>query len=189
MPRKRPARARRLGPEDWQIAGLVALERDGLAGVSVERLAKALGATKGSFYWHYESHEDLLVSMLARWERLHTAETLAAFAAIADPRDRIRRLFQAAGDREPTIHLQLAAAAEHPLVAPVLARVSERRLAGLAATFRELGLAPAAARSRAALAYATYIGLAHLRRDSPVQRSPQARRRLAREAVAMLLPE
>lgn len=188
MPRKHPEPVRRLGPEDWELAALGALERGGIGAVAIGPLAQALGVTKGSFYWHYENREDLMVSALARWERVHTTEAIEALAAIEDPRKRIERLFEGAGGREPTIYFQLGAAADHPLVAPVLERVTERRLAALAATFRECGLAPAIARERAALAYATYMGLAQLRRDSPARHgSPRATRRLARRAAATLL--
>ncbi len=34
----------------------------------VEVLARDLGVSKGSFYWHFRDREDLLGRMLARWE-------------------------------------------------------------------------------------------------------------------------
>ncbi len=51
---------------DWTEAALVALARGGLAAVGVEPLAKELGATKGSFYWHFADRNELIVSTLFR---------------------------------------------------------------------------------------------------------------------------
>ena len=44
----------RLGPEDWVMAGFRALAADGPQAVRAETLARGLGATKGSFYWHFK---------------------------------------------------------------------------------------------------------------------------------------
>ena len=57
-----------LTPFDWTIAGIAALAEGGVDAVRVERLAKRLGASKGSFYWHFADRPALLQSMLALWE-------------------------------------------------------------------------------------------------------------------------
>ena len=53
-------------------------------------------------------------------------------------------------------------ALDHPIVAPVIGRVSQRRLEWLAASFRQAGLDPHAALNRARLAYAAYVGFLQL---------------------------
>jgi hypothetical protein len=59
------------------------------------------------------------------------------------------------------------AAASDPRVAPVLERVTRIRLAFLERQFEALGLDPSAARARARMAYAVYVGLGDLRRAAP----------------------
>jgi hypothetical protein len=54
--------------------------------------------------------------------------------------------------------------AKHPIVEPVLGRVTVRRIDFIAEIYQELGLAPAAARRRAIICYATYLGWLDLRR-------------------------
>ena len=49
---------------DWLDAALNTLEKEGIDRVKVERLAKELGVTKGSFYWHFKNRDDLLESLL-----------------------------------------------------------------------------------------------------------------------------
>jgi AcrR family transcriptional regulator len=63
-----PIRPSPLQPEDWIQAGFSQLSAHGVETVRVEILARNLGATKGSFYWHFKDREELLLRMLLRWE-------------------------------------------------------------------------------------------------------------------------
>lgn len=81
-----------LTPRDWVVAGLAALADGGIESVRVERLAKRLGTTKGSFYWHFPDRPALLEAMLALWEREGTRELIDNVAGIADPAERLRQL-------------------------------------------------------------------------------------------------
>ncbi|MGC4029795.1 MAG: TetR/AcrR family transcriptional regulator [Steroidobacteraceae bacterium] len=65
--KKAVSRAPRLGADDWVRAGLVTLARYGMANVRIERLARDLKVTKGSFYWHFKDRKALLDAMLAEW--------------------------------------------------------------------------------------------------------------------------
>ena len=62
-----PARPAALDAGAWTDAALEALAGGGIAAVRVEPLAKTLGVTKGSFYWHFADRRALLDAMLARW--------------------------------------------------------------------------------------------------------------------------
>jgi AcrR family transcriptional regulator len=157
----------KLSASDWTAAALQALAEGGLAAVAVEPLAAKLGATKGSFYWHFTGRDELLEVALAEWERRGTEDVIAASDAQPDVGTRLRellRLVLGAVEREPAVGVELAlqAAARHPLVAPVLARVTERRLAYLTGLFTELGFPPAEASRRGLLAYTAYLGHAQL---------------------------
>src|SRR5262245_43634467 len=53
--------------EDWLRAARLALLHRGREGVRVEVLARTLGVTKGSFYWHFRDRRDLLEALLREW--------------------------------------------------------------------------------------------------------------------------
>src|SRR6478735_6374421 len=63
------AQSGRLGRSDWIEAAFRALSVGGLGNLSVERLARELGATKGSFYWHFTDRPALVEAVLEEWER------------------------------------------------------------------------------------------------------------------------
>lgn len=58
-----------LGRNDWLRAARLALLRGGVEAVRVEPLARDLGVTKGSFYWHFKDREHLLELLLREWEQ------------------------------------------------------------------------------------------------------------------------
>ena len=59
---------RDLGRDDWLQAARLALLHGGVEAVRVEKLARNLGVTKGSFYWHFKDRDELLELLLREWE-------------------------------------------------------------------------------------------------------------------------
>jgi AcrR family transcriptional regulator len=157
------------------VAALDALARGGLTAVAVEPLAKALGTTKGSFYWHFADRNALIEAALERWEQRDTDRVIAAVERAPDVASRLRELLRlvftaVAGDSGASagsVELALQASAGHPPVARTLARVTERRLGYLHSLFRELGLSEQRARDRSLLAYTAFLGHAQLAHSTP----------------------
>jgi AcrR family transcriptional regulator len=63
-----PARVGSLHPNDWIRAAQARLSSQGIESVRVEVLARDLGVSKGSFYWHFRDRGELLDQLLSRWE-------------------------------------------------------------------------------------------------------------------------
>ncbi|KAF1711050.1 TetR family transcriptional regulator [Pseudoxanthomonas sangjuensis] len=159
-----PPRNSRLSADDWAQAALDLIAEQGVAAVAVEPLARRLGVTKGSFYWHFPSRDALLQAALERWEAYEQETVFGGLEAVHDPRERLRALFQVAG-HEITPHIvysELLKALDHPAVQPVINRVSQRRLDYLIASFRQAGLGRTDAQHRARLTYAAYVGFLQL---------------------------
>ena len=57
----------RLGRADWLRAAMSCLVQEGIDAVQITRLATAIGASRGSFYWHFNSRQELLDSLLNEW--------------------------------------------------------------------------------------------------------------------------
>ena len=161
---------RRLTRDDWITAALGAIADGGLAAVGVEPLAARLGATKGSFYWHFENRDALLEAAIRRWEKETTTDVAADITAAHDaPASQFRRLVAAVIERaeQDRVGPALLASATHPAVAPALERVTATRLNLIATVLRRLGFPPAEARRRALLAYSAYLGHGQLAHSTP----------------------
>ena len=162
----------KLSASDWTAAALQALAQGGLAAVAVEPLAARLGATKGSFYWHFKGRDQLIEATLAQWAQWGTEDVIAQADAEPDVVTRLRellRLVLGGVERQPegTVELALQATADHPLIGPVLARVTARRLAYLTGLFTQLGFPSTEASRRGLLAYTAYLGHAQIAHATP----------------------
>jgi AcrR family transcriptional regulator len=153
----------RLSAADWEAGALDLIAEQGVPALAVEPLARRLNVTKGSFYWHFATREALLKAALQNWEA-HVDEALEQIAAIDDPRERLRELFRRTGReaRAHGIYSALLRALDHPVVQPVMERVSQRRLDFLGYAYRQVGMTPTAALYRARLTYAAYVGFLQL---------------------------
>ncbi|MFE9326506.1 TetR/AcrR family transcriptional regulator [Nocardia sp. NPDC052278] len=183
----------RLSAGDWAQAALDALAEGGLAAVAVEPIAKRLGTTKGSFYWHFKDRAALVEAALARWEQRSTDDVIAEIAIETDPAERLHRLFAQVIDYAATgrIELALLASADQASVAATLRRVADRRIEYVAELLRELGLTAGQARTRAVVAVSIYHGFNQLARVSPdaLPSTEEQRRMLVDSAFQSLLPD
>ncbi|MFF0490480.1 TetR/AcrR family transcriptional regulator [Nocardia sp. NPDC004068] len=179
----------RLSARDWALAALRAIADGGLAAVAVEPLARTLGVTKGSFYAHYRTRDELIDAALAEWVRTHGDGGLAEFAAIADPERRLRELLttvvESVRPLAPSVHLSLLGDRNDARVADAVREVNRARLEFLTRTYRDLGLPPDRAEQRAHIAYAAILGLLHLAQTDDESRRPAT---LSDEAIAVFLP-
>ena len=159
-----PSRNARLSADDWAQAALDLIAEQGVSSVAVEPLARRLGVTKGSFYWHFPSRDALLQAALERWEAVEQESIFGSLEQVADPRERLRALFQLVGHevKPHIIYSELLKALDHPSVQPVIDRISQRRLEYLVAMFRQAGLQRTDATHRARLTYAAYVGFLQL---------------------------
>lgn len=185
------ATKRKLTRDDWAAAALAAIGEGGLAAVAVEPLAARLGATKGSFYWHFTNRDALIEAALLRWENAHTEAVIAQTSSSTDPVERLRELFTVVvryGGGHDRTEVALLATADHPLVAPVLRRVTERRIGYIAEQYELAGLSPEEARTRATVGFTAWLGRVQLGHAVPNAMSADENARYLDHLLEMLLP-
>jgi AcrR family transcriptional regulator len=146
----------------WIEAALRALAAGGPDAVRVEALAKELGVSKGGFYWHFEDRRALLEETLDAWEKSGTEDVIASVEGEpAEPRDKLRRLFELAPSAQGLFAAELALrdwSRRDDDVAARLHRVDNRRLAFLRSLFAQFCADENDAEARAMLAYSLFIG-------------------------------
>jgi AcrR family transcriptional regulator len=142
--------------QDWSAAGLAILRDGGVEALTVERLCRNLGRTKGSFYHHFGRFDDFLEALLARWEMEQTDAPIRA-EGDGGPADRLARLEDAVRMRDRDLGRAIRAWALRDARARVaLERVDRRRLDHLTGLFRAAGYGQPA--SIADLACAFVVG-------------------------------
>ena len=116
----------------WIQEGLRALGVGGPDAVRVEKLAQALGVTKGGFYWHFDDRRALLEEMLDTWERESVDEVIERVEGEGgDARAKLRRLSALASSSRDLMKIELAVrdwARRDKAVAKRLRRIDNRRM-------------------------------------------------------------
>ncbi len=154
-------RAPRLTPHIWLLAGLDALQSDGPQALAAEPMARRIGTTKGSFYWHFKDVPAYHTALLAHWQ----ADALAAVMALVEgtgPADQSLRNFGTVLLADRTEASLRVWAQGNPLVAATLQEVDAQRLVYLTRLLRQLDLGnPDFARAL----LATLVGLPQISDD------------------------
>ncbi len=116
----------------WIQEGLRLLGVGGPDAVRIEKLAQALGVTKGGFYWHFQDRPALLEEMLDAWERLVVDEVIDRVESEGgDARAKLRRLSALASSSRDLMKIELAVrdwARRDKAVAKRLKRIDNRRM-------------------------------------------------------------
>ncbi len=152
----------RLTKSDWVQAGFEAMIDLGPEALKAEPLARRLGTTKGSFYWHFADVPAFHDALLSAWETQTNASVLAAVIEENTPAARLRRLGQVIADTTSDQRLDCAIRAwarGNKAAAHIVTQVDANRLAYLREFLTELDIVnPEMAR----IIYAASIGMQEL---------------------------
>ncbi len=81
----KPNKSNQLNRSDWLKAALELLSSSGIGAVKIVPLAKKLGVTSGSFYWHFKHRPELYGALLEYWERQMTDKAIESAKKFAGP--------------------------------------------------------------------------------------------------------
>jgi AcrR family transcriptional regulator len=171
---------------DWLEAALEVLEKEGIAGVRVERLARDLNVAKSGFYWHFKDRDDLHERMLEYWEDEFTrVVTSNVELAVLPPADRLLRATRMIWEQDlGKFDLPFRAWAQgNPGILARVNRVYDRRLSFLRQILRELGFKGAELEMRSRL----FVCYHSWERTTFPEWSKEKARRLIKRRVAFFL--
>jgi AcrR family transcriptional regulator len=170
----------------WIAHGLRALAAGGPDAVRIEPLARALGVTRGGFYWHFRDRGALLDQMLDTWERATTEEVVKRVGHEGgDARARLRRLFALTFSSDEWVTIDLAVrdwARRDQAVAGRLRRVDNRRMDYLRSLYRAFCPDPDDVEARCMLSFSLLIGNHFIAADH----GPRSRADVLELAIARL---
>lgn len=151
----------RLSAQDWIAAATEQTARAGAESVRVERLAKALKVSKGSFYWHFKERRALLDAMLAYWEQAGTDAIIAQVQERStQPDAQLEKLVQIifrSSAMELAFEIQVRAwAAADPSVRDIVRGVDKKRVLYVVRLLKAAGRR--LPRARAELLYSALLG-------------------------------
>jgi AcrR family transcriptional regulator len=146
----------------WIEEGLRALAAGGPDAVRIELLARALGVTRGGFYWHFDDRRALLEEILDTWERASVDEVIERVESEGgNARAKLRRLSALAVSSDEPLRIDLAVrdwARREPTVAERLRRVDNRRMDYMRSLFGAFCADENEVEARCMVFYSLWIG-------------------------------
>jgi AcrR family transcriptional regulator len=130
-----------LSREDWLARSLEVIARKG-GRFRIEELARELGVTKGSFYWHFKDREDFVRSVARYWKDYFTIRVIREVEKTkGDAKDRLFAVMDMVTREDlPVYNLAvLSWAAYEPAVAAVVREVYKSQHAYVRSLFAEMG--------------------------------------------------
>jgi AcrR family transcriptional regulator len=173
--------ADQLSAQDWLEAGLKALASQGFTALKAEPLARTIGVSRGSFYWHFADLNAYHAAVLEHWREVAAERVIADLESTAGEGPLqllLRRSFSGRLALEKAVR---SWATFDPQARAAVQAIDRRRLDYVAMLLRGTGLPAAIAQARAQILYWTFVGYALS--DSPL---PKARQEIIyRELVRM----
>ena len=150
-----------LSATDWLDQGLKTLAKDGFTALKAEPLAKAMGVSRGSFYWHFADIAAYHAAILARWHEVAAEQIIANVEAASKDENPLalllRRVF---GERLMLERAVRNWASVDPAARAAVQAIDRRRLGYVESLLTQAGLSAELARARAQILYWAFLGFA-----------------------------
>lgn len=132
----------RLGRQEFLARSLEVLSQEGESELRIDRLVKALGVTKGSFYWHFKDRAEFVQVLARYWEQWSTDSAVEELGdSHDDPKAVLLKLHEvvALGDLARYDLVMRSWATHETEVAKVVRSVDRTRFRFVREQFRGLG--------------------------------------------------
>ena len=132
----------RLSKEEWLARALEVLGRKGAGELTIESLARQLGVTKGSFYWHFRDRADFFRQLIEYWDEYFTQTVITEISdQDGPPEERLLELMLLVhSKRLDRFEMPVRAwAQQNPALAPLVRRVDRHRTLFVRSLFLEMG--------------------------------------------------
>jgi AcrR family transcriptional regulator len=164
--------ADQLSAKDWLDQGLKTLATSGFTALKAEPLAKAMGVSRGSFYWHFADIGAYHAAILKHWREVAAEQVIANLEAAADHDNPLALLLRRTFSSKLALERAVRSWATVDSVARTAVQATDRRrLSYVERLFERSGLSPDVARSRAQIFYWAFLGYALS--DKPLPRAKQ----------------
>jgi AcrR family transcriptional regulator len=160
-----------LSAKDWLDQGLKTLAERGFTSLKAEPLAKAMGVSRGSFYWHFADIGAFHAAILKHWREVAAEQIIADVEAAANDNPLPRLLRRVFGERLALENAVRSWATVDPAAKAAVQAIDRRRLSYVETQFTASGLSADVARARAQILYWAFLGFALS--DKPLPRAQQ----------------
>ena len=174
-----------LSAKDWLDQGLATLAKNGFTALKAEPLAKALGVSRGSFYWHFADIGAYHAAILAHWREVAAEQIIANVEAGSKDDNPLALLLRRVFGEKLTLEKAVRTWASVDATARAAVQaIDRRRLGYVEGLLVQTGLAADVARARAQILYWAFLGFALSDQPLPKARQQAVLEELLRMATS-----
>jgi AcrR family transcriptional regulator len=153
--------ADQLSASDWLDQGIRTLAQDGFTALKAEPLAKAMGVSRGSFYWHFADVDAFHAEILKYWREIAAERIIDDVEAAGGGGNGLEVLLHRVfGERLALENAVRRWAVVDPAARAAVRAIDKRRLTYVEHLLLNAGIPRDAARARAQILYWAYLGFA-----------------------------
>ncbi|MBV8925896.1 MAG: TetR/AcrR family transcriptional regulator [Bradyrhizobium sp.] len=150
-----------LSAQDWLDQGLKTLARRGFSALKAEPLAKAMGVSRGSFYWHFRDISAFHAAILKAWREVAAEAIIAGVESASCDADPLAMLLQRVFSERLALERAVRSWAAFDAAARAAVQaIDRRRLDYVEGLIRARGVAADVAQARALILYWAFLGYA-----------------------------
>lgn len=151
----------RLTAQDWIEFALTTLAHEGFEALKADVLARKLGVSRGSFYWHFRDLGTFHARVIEHWKERATEAIIADLERYDSREERLEALVRRGFGHHGILEIRMRAWADaNAEAARVLTDIDRRRRVYIERMLVEAGVPESLASTRAQLLYWTYLGAA-----------------------------
>ena len=156
----------RLSKEEWLLHSLQTLASQGFTALKADNLAKSLGVSRGSFYWHFKDLKDFHMQVLEMWKTVMVDGTIAQLEGVQPEsgdslgaREKLEQLINIAGSGDSSLEHSIRAwAFSDSKVQEAVDEVDGLCTQYIETLLQGIGFSNDLARVKARIIYAGHIG-------------------------------
>ncbi|MBS0528784.1 MAG: TetR/AcrR family transcriptional regulator [Proteobacteria bacterium] len=162
-----------LSIKDWLDLGLKTLTDQGFTALKAEPLAKAMGVSRGSFYWHFADIDAYRAAILNHWREVAAEQIIADLEEHRRDEPPLHRLLRRSfGNRLSLERAVRSWATSDPVARKAVEAIDRRRLGYVESLLEQSGLPRDIALARAQILYWAFLGF--MLSDKPLTGKRQA---------------
>ncbi|MGJ4999165.1 TetR/AcrR family transcriptional regulator [Bradyrhizobium sp. HKCCYLS3077] len=175
-----------LSAQDWLDQGLKLLASKGFTALKAEPMAKVMGVSRGSFYWHFADVAAFHSELLKHWRDIAAEQIIIGVEASAGDEPVIAVLLRRTLATRLTLERAVRSwAATSPVARQAVQAIDKRRLGYIEGLLAAQRLPAAIVQARAQVLYWAFLGYALSERQLP----PEQQQAVIEELIRIALDE
>jgi len=145
----------------WIELGYQLFSEDGIKGLNVDVMSKALKCNRSSFYWHFKTKNDFINELVDYWIYTYTNLVITEVVGLVNPKKKLLRLLEIVFKKDNSmdfIFFLKKYGQKNKNIKTIVDQIDRRRIAFGSQILEEIGYSEEEAKIKSSIIYKYLIG-------------------------------